>query len=82
MDSTPPLEHLSPPSVWRHFATLCRIPRPSGHEGAIRDTLAAWARLRGLPTRIDTTGNLVIRKPATPGREDRPILVQIGRAHV
>ncbi len=24
MDSTPPLEHLSPPSVWRHFATLCR----------------------------------------------------------
>ena len=78
MDSTPPLEHLSPPSVWRHFATLCRIPRPSGHEGAIRDTLAAWARLRGLPTRIDTTGNLVIRKPATPGREDRPILVLQG----
>lgn len=69
---------LQPAPVWRHFATLCRIPRPSRHEAALRDALLAWAQERGLGTQMDQTGNLILRKPATPGREDRPILVLQG----
>lgn len=60
---------LRPAAVWKHFATLCRIPRASKHEGALRDELQAWARGRGLAAEIDMAGNLLVRKPATPGRK-------------
>ncbi|MBM4379222.1 MAG: beta-Ala-His dipeptidase [Deltaproteobacteria bacterium] len=63
---------LSPAAVWHHFATLCAIPRPSKAEGAVRDAVEAWARGRGLATRLDAVGNLLIRKPAHPGREGAP----------
>lgn len=62
---------LEPKVVWEHFQTLCDIPRPSKHEQALRDYLQGWAELRGLETVVDTVGNLIIRKPATPGMEDR-----------
>ena len=60
-----------PKVVWEHFQTLCDIPRPSKHEQALRDYLKGWAELRGLETVVDAVGNLVIRKPATPGMENR-----------
>ena len=63
---------LEPAPVWRHFATLCAVPRRSKAEGPLRDQLQAWAAARGLATRIDAAGNLVVRKPASPGREGRP----------
>lgn len=69
---------LQPHYVWRHFATLCRIPRPSGHEGAIRDALRGWADARGLETVVDGIGNLIIRKPATPGYTRHPGVVLQG----
>lgn len=62
---------LEPKVVWEHFQTLCDIPRPSKHEQALRDYLQGWAELRGLETVVDTVGNLIIRKPATPGMENR-----------
>jgi len=62
---------LEPKVVWEHFQTLCDIPRPSKHEQALRDYLQGWAELRGLETVVDTVGNLIIRKPATSGMEDR-----------
>lgn len=62
---------LEPKPVWQHFKTLCDIPRPSKHEQALRDHLQAWAEARGLSTRLDSAGNLVIRKPAQPGMESR-----------
>ena len=62
---------LEPKVVWEHFQTLCDIPRPSKHEQALRDYLQGWAELRGLETVVDTVGNLLIRKPATPGMENR-----------
>lgn len=68
------LEHsifanLQPVSVWSHFATLCAIPRASKNESRLRDTLQAWAAARGLPATVDSAGNLIVRKSASPGRE-------------
>ncbi len=70
--------HLEPRPVWDHFATLCAIPRASKHEAALRDHLRAWAEARGIETRVDAAGNLILRKPASPGRADRPGVVLQG----
>ena len=61
---------LSPQIVWKHFATLCSIPRPSKQEHKLRDYLNDWAKSRGLETYIDHIGNLIIRKPAISGKEN------------
>jgi dipeptidase D len=63
---------LQPAAVWAHFATLCRIPRASKHEALLRDELLAWALGKGLHGEVDGVGNLLIRKPATAGREHSP----------
>jgi len=63
------LSDLDPRSVWAHFATLCRFPRPSKQEGPVRDHLRQWANQRGHVTTVDNAGNLIIRKAACPGRE-------------
>ncbi len=69
---------LEPQAVWRHFATLCAIPRPSKHEAALVAHLQQWALAKGLEARQDSVGNLIIRKPATPGREQAPGIVLQG----
>ncbi|QND84913.1 Cytosol nonspecific dipeptidase [Chromobacterium vaccinii] len=69
---------LEPTAVWEHFQTLCDIPRPSKHEEQVRDYMKGWAELRGLETVVDQVGNLIIRKPATPGYEDRAGVVLQG----
>ena len=74
------MQHLEPSLVWRHFATLCSIPRPSKHEAALRQTLADWARAKGFETLIDGAGNLLIRKPGTPGKEGHPAVAM--QAHL
>jgi dipeptidase D len=66
------INHLEPAVVWTHFATLCGIPRLSKQEGALRGCLFDWAIARGLDSEIDASGNLLIRKPASPGRDGRP----------
>lgn len=63
---------LEPALVWSHFETLCAIPRASKQEGQLRDTLLAWATARGLNATVDGAGNLMISKPASPGRESVP----------
>lgn len=63
---------LQPAAVWTHFATLCAIPRASKQEAALRDTLRDWASGRGLAATVDAAGNLIIRKPASAGCEQRP----------
>ncbi len=67
-----PFSRLNPESVWKHFAALCRIPRQSKHEGPIRDYLRKWATKQGFANMTDKGGNLIIRKPARPGREKIP----------
>lgn len=56
-----------PQAVWRHFADICRIPRPSKHEHALRDHILHWAAARGLETRLDAAGNLLVGKPGRTG---------------
>lgn len=66
------LDRLSPQPLWRHFRTLCEIPRPSGHEAALAARLEAWADEQELAHERDAFGNLLIRKPASKGCEDSP----------
>ncbi|GGP26634.1 aminoacyl-histidine dipeptidase [Silvimonas amylolytica] len=73
-----PLSQLQPALLWRHFQTLCSFPRPSKHEGALRAHLQDWAKAQGLAYEVDATGNLLIKKPATPGFEDRQTVVLQG----
>lgn len=74
----PPFDQLTPAPVWRHFAALCRIPRQSKQEGPLRDHLRQWADGLGLATSVDAAGNLLVRKPASPGCEGRPGVVLQG----
>ncbi len=68
-------DNLQPAIVWAHFATLCAIPRPSKGEARLRAHLEAWAQARGLATLVDASGNLIVRKPASAGRETAPGVV-------
>ncbi|WP_079436303.1 aminoacyl-histidine dipeptidase [Zoogloea sp. LCSB751] len=69
---------LQPAAVWSHFATLCRTPRQSKAEDALRDHLLDWALSRGLAAQVDDAGNLIVRKPASPGHESAPGVVLQG----
>ncbi len=73
-----PFSHLQPAPVWNHFATLCAIPRPSKKEAALREHLLAWAGQHHLESAVDAAGNLILRKPASPGCEDCPGVVLQG----
>jgi dipeptidase D len=63
------LENLQPQSLWRHFEALSAIPRASEKEAAARNYVLAQAARVGLESTQDGVGNIVIRKPARPGRE-------------
>jgi dipeptidase D len=69
------ITELEPRHLWRHFDRIRTIPRQSRHEEKIREHLLAWARERGLETRVDQAGNMVVSVPASKGHEKAPILV-------
>ena len=62
-------------TVLRYFQEITRIPRESGHEAPMTAWLQAFAAERGLPCKTDKTGNVVIARPAAPGKENVPALV-------
>jgi len=62
---------LNPKAIWKHFYSLTQIPRPSTFEDKIQDYMVNWGKGLGLETIKDETGNIIIRKPATPGMENR-----------
>ncbi|MBS1854967.1 MAG: aminoacyl-histidine dipeptidase [Acidobacteria bacterium] len=64
------VDHLEPRSVWKHFAALSAIPRGSENEAAAREYVLSLARRLGLDAVQDEAGNVVVRKPARPGREN------------
>src|SRR5580704_16735916 len=66
---TPALAELEPKPIWKHFAALAAIPRPSTKEVAARDYVLSIAKRLGLESVQDKVGNTVIRKPAHKGRE-------------
>ncbi|MGL4293329.1 MAG: aminoacyl-histidine dipeptidase [Bacteroidales bacterium] len=64
------LLNLKPASVWKNFDAICSIPHPSGSPEAITNFLTDFGHKLGLETVVDATGNVMIRKPATPGMEN------------
>ncbi|WP_300697607.1 aminoacyl-histidine dipeptidase [uncultured Bacteroides sp.] len=62
---------LAPQNVWKHFYSLTRIPRPSGHMEKITEFLVDFGKGLGLESFVDEVGNVIIRKAATPGMEKR-----------
>ena len=63
------LNQLQPQGVWKHFYSLTQIPRPSGHTKEVSDFLVQFGHQLGLETIQEPIGNVIIRKPATPGME-------------
>ena len=72
------IRQLDPLSVWRHFADLNAVPRPSKREDRAVAFLRSFGEQLGLETAVDETGNVLIRKPATPGMRDRVGIVLQG----
>ena len=62
---------LAPQNVWKHFYSLTQIPRPSGHMEKVTEFLINFGKGLGLESFVDEAGNVIIRKPATPGMENR-----------
>lgn len=61
---------LEPKALWENFYQLTQIPRPSNHEDKIQDFMYNFGISLGLETIKDEVGNIIIRKPATPGMEN------------
>lgn len=72
------MEQLHPRAVWSHFATLCAIPRASYQEAALRQHLIEWAESHGIAHEVDAAGNLILKKPASPGCESAPGVILQG----
>lgn len=69
------LKDLAPQAVMHWFEVVCSIPHPSLREEKLSAFLMQFARERNLECIEDASHNVLIRKPASPGREDRPGLV-------
>lgn len=66
---------LEPAALWNHFADLNAVPRPSKKEERVISFMMEFGKSLGLETIQDAIGNVVIKKPATPGMEDRQTVV-------
>lgn len=71
------ITNLEPSALWSHFAALNAVPRPSKKEERVIAFMKAFGEELQLDSSVDETGNVIIRKPATTGMEDRqPIVLQ------
>lgn len=66
---------LKPASVFEHFALINKIPRPSKHEEKMIEYLKNFGKSKNLETIVDETGNVVIRKKASKGFENKKTLI-------
>ena len=65
------IRNLEPKGLWKNFHSLTQIPRPSKKEEKVVAFVKEFGEKLGLETIVDKVGNVIIRKPATPGYEDR-----------
>ena len=65
------ITNLKPECVWKNFHALTQVPRPSGHLEKVQQFLLDFAKNAGVEAFKDPAGNIVMRKPATPGMENR-----------
>ena len=61
------IKDLQPREVWKHFEALTQVPRPSGHLEKIQKYLLDFGKSINVETWQDEAGNIIMRKPATPG---------------
>ena len=68
---------MAPKALWSNFYKLTQVPRPSHHMEAVTKFMVDFGHALGLETIVDKTGSVLIRKPATPGMENRtPVVLQ------
>ena len=72
------MKNLEPKGLWESFYSLTQIPRPSGKRKEIAEFLVNYGKSLGLETLQDEIGNVLIRKPASPGMENRPGVILQG----
>ena len=72
------MKNLQPTALWEQFYHLTQIPRPSGKKEQVSAFLAQYGKSLGLETIVDSIGNVIIRKPASPGYEDHPGVILQG----
>ena len=72
------IRNIEPTIVWNHFADLNAVPRPSKKEERVIEFALNFGKNLGLETFTDKVGNVIIRKPATSGMEDRKMVVMQG----
>ena len=65
------IKNLKPECIWRNFYKLTQVPRPSGHLEKIQQFLLDFGKEAGVEVFKDPANNIVMRKPATPGYENR-----------
>ena len=65
------IKNLKPECIWRNFYSLTQVPRPSGHLDKIQQFLLDFGKQAGVETFKDPAGNIVFRKPASAGMENR-----------
>ena len=69
------ITQLEPQIIWKNFAALNAVPRPSKKEGKVIEFIKNFGENLGLETNVDEIGNVIIKKPATSGMEDRKSIV-------
>ena len=72
------IKNLAPELVWNIFDQITKVPRPSKKEEKIRQWLVDFAKQHNIECHLDATGNILMRKPATPGYEDHQAIVMQG----
>ena len=65
------IKNLEPKALWTNFANLNAVPRPSKKEERVIEFISHFGKNLGLETYVDKTGNIIIKKPASPGMENR-----------
>ena len=69
------LQNIEPKALWKNFSDLNAVPRPSKKEERVIEFMMNFGKTLGLPTLKDSIGNVVIKKPATPGMESRQTVI-------
>jgi dipeptidase D len=69
------IRKLEPTVMWNNFADLNAVPRPSKKEERVIQFIKSFGETLNLPTYVDEVGNVIIKKPATKGMEDRVTIV-------
>ncbi len=69
------VRNLEPKELWNHFADINAVPRPSKREERIVQYMVNFGNSLGLETKTDAIQNVIIKKPATPGMENRKTVI-------